>query len=94
MFQKAIQENDTFDQLKVLGLPGAQSTFFPSITGLSSSLGGMKDMGASSTSESRMLKPTGVASFTWVKYNHTYKFGAERTGLSPRSGMIVARFSF
>lgn len=77
LYQPGKQDYDSFDQLKELGLPGAQSTFFPNITGLSATQGGMKEMGASKTSEAWLLKPTGAASLTWVKNNHTYKFGAE-----------------
>ncbi len=66
-----------FDQLKELGLPGANATIFPNITGLTAARGGMKNMGPSAQSFAHMLKPTANASLTWVKSNHTYKFGAE-----------------
>ncbi len=70
-------DNTNFDQLKELGLRGASVTVFPYITGLSAAQGGMKNMGPSVQIRSIMFKPTANASFTWVKNNHTYKFGAE-----------------
>ncbi len=66
-----------FDQEKELGLKGAYAKIFPYITGLTASRGGMKTMGPSVQSLTRMLKPTANASLTWVRSNHTYKFGAE-----------------
>ena len=77
-------EDTTFDQLSELGLPGANFTRFPLISGLTSARGGMKTlggpyqtMGPYAQHTRTMLKTTGNASFTWVKSNHTYKFGAE-----------------
>ncbi len=66
-----------FDQEKELGLRGAYVTRFPYITGLEAARGGMKTMGPATQVTTTMLKPTGNASLTWVKGNHTYKFGAE-----------------
>ncbi len=67
-----------FDQLKELGLKGASVTIFPYITfPQSQPRGGMKSMGPLMQSHELMLKPTANASLTWVKSNHTYKFGAE-----------------
>jgi hypothetical protein len=76
IFRDTVERAD-FDQLKELGLPGAKATVFPYITGLTAGRGGMKNMGPNAQSESVMLKPTGTASLTWVKGNHTYKFGGE-----------------
>jgi hypothetical protein len=80
-FNDIVKFND-FDQLKELGLPGAQSTIPPYLTGLClaavcSGKGGMKNIGPNTQSESIMFKPTANASLTWVKNSHTYKFGAE-----------------
>ncbi len=71
--------NKDFNQLKELGLPGANTTIFPRIAGLYTGLGGFDagGMGPDPQSDFRMLKTTANASFTWVKSNHTYKFGAE-----------------
>jgi hypothetical protein len=66
-----------FDQQKELGLPGAYATIFPYMTGLETSYGGVKNLGPFMQSTELNLKPTANASFTWVKNNHTYKFGAE-----------------
>jgi hypothetical protein len=75
-----------FDQLKELGLKGSLYTVFPFISGLSAARGGMSaravsmptgNMGPYMQTKSVMFKPSGSASLTWVKYNHTYKFGAE-----------------
>jgi hypothetical protein len=66
-----------FDQLKELGLPGANAKYFPYIPAMTTSRGGMKQMGALQQSLTHMLRTTANASLTWVKSNHTYKFGAE-----------------
>jgi hypothetical protein len=67
-----------FNQLKALGLRGASADRFPYMTALSTTFGGgMKNMGPLMQSEELMWKPTANASLTWVKSNHTYKFGAE-----------------
>ncbi len=73
-----------FDQLKELGLRGANNSVFPYITGLPSARGGMKTpgsqypgMGPYAQHTRKLLKPTANASLTWVKNNHTYKFGSE-----------------
>jgi hypothetical protein len=78
--------NTKFDQLKELGLKGSKYTVFPFISGLSAAKGGMSarsvgmatgNMGPYQQSHSVMFKPATSASFTWVRQNHTYKFGAE-----------------
>ncbi len=67
-----------YDQYKELGLKGAGTTRFPLIMGLlSTTTGGKGQMGASAQVVSKMLKPTANASLSWVKQNHTYKFGSE-----------------
>lgn len=80
-----------YDQQKELGIaqaPGAIGTRFPRITGWwsPSTGGGLAPAGATPAtaaagpmmqSHSTMYKPTANTSFTWVKTNHTYKFGAE-----------------
>jgi hypothetical protein len=70
-------KNLNFDQVKELGLKGAFVTRFPRMTGLDGARGGMKVMGPNTQVTTTMLKPTANASLTWVKDNHTYKFGAE-----------------
>ncbi len=69
-----------FNSASVLGLPGTINQFFPSIAGLMTttpSNGGMKTMGSSSNSHNWTEKPTFNTSLTWVRSNHTYKFGGE-----------------
>jgi hypothetical protein len=78
--------NTHFDQQKELGLPGSLYTVFPFISGLSAARGGMSarsvtvptgNMGPFMQTRSVMFKPAANVSLTWVKQNHTYKFGAE-----------------
>ena len=64
---------------KELGLKGATVIrSFPRFTGLNAALGGgMVNMGQLDTNISNTVKPSGNASLTWVRNNHTYKAGAE-----------------
>jgi hypothetical protein len=80
------QENRRISQPQVrdynpeqeLGLRGAAvNRLFPYFTGLSNAQGGMKDMGANSDRTLLYQKPTATTSLTWVKDNHTYKFGGD-----------------
>jgi hypothetical protein len=70
-----------YDVTKELGLKGPfQPYTFPNLSGmLSTAYGGLKNLGEIIQGEQNTLmqKPTAVASLTWVKNNHTYKFGAE-----------------
>jgi hypothetical protein len=82
---KDAAENTSFDQLKELGLRGSTYSVFPYITGLSAARGGMSghscgaqcNMGPFMQAHEVMFKPAASASLTWVRQNHTYKFGAE-----------------
>ncbi len=76
----------SINQLKELGLPGSYAPYFPSIgaTGLpngslfNSTTGGFqRQMGTNTANQGNLVKPTANASLTWVKADHTYKFGAE-----------------
>jgi len=70
----------TYNAQQQLGLTGATvNRNFPTLTGLLSSngFGGMVPMGPNSQTRSLMIKPTGNASLTWVRGNHTYKTGTE-----------------
>jgi hypothetical protein len=91
-----------YDQQAKLGLPqpaGAQAKRFPRITGwYSATVGGglAAGTGANMQSQSHMYKPTANTSLTWVKSNHTYKFGAElrvegfpTTALNPAYGFYT-----
>ncbi len=67
-----------------IGLTGTNTNLFPSLQGLcvTSGLtcggqGGMAGMGPGIAARIINLKPTGATSLTWVRGNHTYKFGGE-----------------
>jgi hypothetical protein len=62
-----------------LGLKGATvNRLFPNFTGLSNNQGGMKNMGPGSNRHPLLYsKPGANTSLTWVKNNHTFKFGGE-----------------
>jgi outer membrane receptor protein involved in Fe transport len=64
-----------------IGLKGTYVNRFPVVAGLWTSLGGhgsrSASMGPNATFNFYDDKPTANASFTWVKNNHTFKFGAE-----------------
>jgi hypothetical protein len=72
-----------FDPVKDLGIPAPTTPRnFPTFGDISTNLGGMKAMGpaglgSQGQTESLMIKPSANVSATWVKNNHTYKFGAE-----------------
>lgn len=76
-----------YDAEKELGLKGGTlKRQFPQFQGLGgqagqgqpvAARGGMKDMGPGPQSRSLLIKPTANTSLTWVKNNHTYKFGGE-----------------
>ena len=67
----------TYDANGELGLKGANLSYFPYITGLSTVRGGMKDMGSNTLGLSKMEKPSANASMTWVRGKHIFKFGGE-----------------
>jgi hypothetical protein len=74
-----------FDALKELGFYGGAptdfsgkvATGFPRINGLSANLGGAPAIGPVNANLYNSQKPSAVANLTWVKNNHTYKFGGE-----------------
>lgn len=67
-----------FDQ-STIGLKGAVGPGFPRLTGLSQgNFGGVGiGIGQTNANDYYAVKPTGVASITWVRNNHTYKLGGE-----------------
>jgi hypothetical protein len=75
-----------YDQSK-LGLPGAGAinafpfpNAFPTINGLNSASGGLSPgIGVGFDAIAWEQKPTGNINLTWVKGNHTYKFGGDTT---------------
>ena len=63
-----------------LGLTGPFIPYaFPNFLTMTSAQGGLKNLGNIFTGSQNtgLEKPTGVASVTWVKNNHTFKFGGE-----------------
>ncbi len=70
------QTNVNFDSNKELGLPGTFATIAPNMT-MDTTMGGLRTTGPVAYGNTWQIKPTATASFTWVKGNHSYKFGAE-----------------
>jgi len=63
---------------KELGLRGATvPRMFPSFVGASNAQGGVKTLSSGTNRNIFYQKPTANTSLTWVKDNHTYKFGGE-----------------
>jgi hypothetical protein len=72
------QENPPYDPVAQLGLTGTNTNLFPVFGGLSAAQGGLAaGMGPGNALYLTYYKPTGNTSLTWVKDNHTYKFGGE-----------------
>jgi hypothetical protein len=65
-----------FDNAKI-GFKGTNTDLFPYFSVLSVAQGGMANFGPPSNFRIENLKPTGNASLTLVRNNHTYKFGGE-----------------
>lgn len=69
-----------YDAVQELGLVGASVTpsGFPLINGLSGAQGGMSStIGPTNAGTYYNDKPTAVGSVTWIRSNHTWKFGGE-----------------
>ena len=83
-------ERTNFDAEAVLGLKGGTShTYFPAMSGMEAvnGLGGLKNIGSEAGNITYTRSPTFNASLSWVKSNHTYKFGSEfRTEGYPVTG--------
>jgi hypothetical protein len=74
------------DNLQVFGLPGTYASIVPTINGTAGANGmGMgvmtpaigSNFGPNAQQHQWTQKPTGTATLSWVKGNHTYKFGGE-----------------
>src|SRR2546425_61639 len=63
-----------FDNAKI-GFKGTNADIFPYFSVLKVAQGGMDNFGPVSNFRIENLKPTGNASLTWVRNNHTYKAG-------------------
>lgn len=68
-----------FDPERELGLKGATlKRNFPTFNGLLATRGGLKNLGPGAGQvRTLMIKPSANASLTWIKGNHTYKWGSE-----------------
>jgi hypothetical protein len=67
-----------YDAFKELGLKGTTGVRqFPYFSGLTAARGGVGNLGAFVQAFNTLNKPTFNASLTWVKNNHTYKFGGD-----------------
>ncbi|MDQ1474619.1 MAG: hypothetical protein QOJ99_6099 [Bryobacterales bacterium] len=74
-----------YDAPGKLGFVGGATTYFtgkaavgfPRITGISGGLGGAPNLGPVNANIYNSQKPSAVANLTWVKNNHTFKFGGE-----------------
>jgi hypothetical protein len=91
--------NETsFDTLGTLGLRGIPDPRgrFPYFTGLNTTngTGGMINMGPLAQSHIRQERPTANASLTWVRNNHTYKFGGEMIVDGYPSTILAAAVGF
>jgi len=68
------------DATALLGLTGpfTQPATFPVFSGLSTAQGGMAGMGSTASQVDDVFQQfSSIASLTWVKNNHTFKFGGE-----------------
>jgi hypothetical protein len=72
------QDYDSCGQLGLCG-PFARPATFPVFSGLSNGQGGGPNMGQGSHNYTINEQPTAIANMTWVKNNHTYKFGGQTT---------------
>jgi hypothetical protein len=69
-----------FNAEQELGLRGAPETgFFPPMTGMlaGNGTGGMKNIGSSAATQNITQSPSFNTYLSWVKSNHTFKFGGE-----------------
>lgn len=67
-----------YDVVSGIGLRGTYTDMFPSLQSLSlGNGGGMANMGPGSATQLLNTKPTANASLSWVRGNHTIKFGGE-----------------
>ena len=69
-------EVPSFDNSQI-GFKGTNANIFPYFSVLAVAQGGMVQFGPPSDFKIKNLKPTGSLSLTWVRNNHTYKFGGE-----------------
>ena len=72
------QPHNRYDPVALIGLRGTNNNLFPVFGGMGNAQGGMSaGMGPGQDINVNYYKPTGNVSLTWVRNNHTYKFGGE-----------------
>src|SRR5262249_40393598 len=71
----ALNDYDAEAGIGLKGVPIKRT--FPKFNGMTNARGGMKNIGNNDSAIGRGELPTGNASLTWVKNNHTVKAGAE-----------------
>src|SRR5215469_15754423 len=76
LFNRQNPEVPRFDNSQI-GFKGTNTDLFPYFSVLQVAQGGMTNFGPPSNFIIKNLKPTGNVSTTWVRNNHTYKFGVE-----------------
>jgi hypothetical protein len=93
-------EITNYDAEKELGLKGGLShKYFPAISGIlaTNGTGGMKNIGSEAGTMQVTQSPSFNSSLTWVRNNHTFKFGSEfRTeGYNPKvDGNTLGTYAF
>jgi Carboxypeptidase regulatory-like domain len=76
IYNRQNPEVPRFDN-SLIGFNGTNTNLFPYFSVLSNAEGGMTNFGPPSDFIIKNLKPTSTTSLTWVRNNHTYKFGGE-----------------
>ncbi len=71
------QPDINYDSYANLGLPGTYATIPPNFQNANDNRGGLTQTGTASQSNTWQVKPTATASLSWVKGNHSIKFGGE-----------------
>lgn len=82
--QLPFSANTPYNATTALGLQGpffhGEGSTFPHFGAMSNAQGGLSDLGNASfngTTLTKNQRPTAIANLTWVRNNHTYKFGGE-----------------
>jgi hypothetical protein len=75
---RVYQPHTRYDVFQTIGFRGSNNDVLPMFSGLSNAQGGVSS-GLGSTQDINLfyLKPTSNVSLTWVRGNHTFKFGGE-----------------
>ncbi len=91
---------DDYDAAGQLGLAGpfTRPATFPVFTGLNNAFGGMNNMGSTATKVNDVFQQySTIASLTWIRNNHSYKFGFEgrfQGDYNLNSGALNGQYGF